>query len=121
MVTAVSLSFVEALDDACKRYPKRIAVESCGGVSSEQSLSYEALDNGARILASELVRAGVREHEPVIVFVSNLSGDFLSLLGVWRAGAAAVLVHRESVPDTLQSILQRTGARVMVLGEVLPT
>ena len=121
MVTAVSLSFVEALDDACRRYPKRIAVESCGGVASEQSLTYEALDNGSRILASELLRVGVREDEPVIVFVSNLSGDLRSLLGVWRAGAAAVLVHRDCVAGTLRSILQRTGARVLVWGEVTPT
>lgn len=122
MLTAPGRSFVEALDDACKRYPGRIAVESCGVSSqTELSLSYETLDNESRSLASELVRAGVREHEPVIVFVSNLSGDLVSLLGVWRAGAVAVPVHRESVPDTLRVILQRTRARVLVLGEVPST
>jgi len=120
MVAALAIPFVEALDNACRRHPKRIAAENCG-VSKERLLTYEALDTGSRILANELISAGVRKHEPVIVFVSNQSGDLLSLLGVWRAGAAAVLVHRESVSETLRVILQRTGARVLVLGEVIPT
>ena len=117
--TTLDLSFVGALDDACRRHPKRIAVESSS--DAEQSLTYERLDNESQHLARELVRAGVQKDEPVIVFVSNLSCDLLSLLGVWRAGAVAVLVHRESVPDTLRAILQRTQARVLVFGEVLPT
>ena len=63
MVAALAIPFVEALDNACRRHPKRIAAENCG-VSKERLLTYEALDTGSRILANELISAGVRKHAP---------------------------------------------------------
>lgn len=113
--------FIESIDEAIARFPSRIAVAGCGvtGVAGA-SIDYSTVDARARELARELVYAGVQNHEPVIVFTSNLPGDLISLIGVWRAGAVAVPLHREVGPATLLTVLQRTRSRVLVLGEVAP-
>ena len=83
-------------------------------MDGEESLSYDALLASADAIARELRTHGVSDDEPVLVAISNRARDLAGLLGVWRAGAVAIPVHRASVDASASALAERTGARFVV-------
>ena len=99
----------ELLDRACARWPSRLALGGDGG-----DMSYGALDRRSAEIARTLAGNGIGADEPVVVRVSNHTGDVAGFLGVWRAGGVVVPVHRTALAASLESVLDRTGARLVV-------
>ena len=99
----------DLVSEACARYRTRTAL-----VDAEESLGYDALLTSADDIARELRALGVSGDEPVLVAISNRARDVAGLLGVWRAGAVAIPVHRASVDATVSALLGRTAARFVV-------
>ena len=99
----------ELLTEACTRYRGRVAL-----ADADESLSYDALLTSADAIARELRTQGVSNDEPVPVAISNRARDLAGLLGVWRAGAVAIPVHRASVDASACALVERTGARFVV-------
>ena len=99
----------DLVSEACARYRNRAAL-----MDSEESLGYDALLTNADGVARALRALGVSDDEPVLVAISNRARDVAGLLGVWRAGAVAVPVHRASVDATVSALLERTAARFVV-------
>lgn len=87
--------------------------------SSGPGLSGHELDAHADLVAGVLRAAGVRPHEPVHVAIGNRALDLGTLLGLWRAGAVAVPVHRAAAPLTRGAIEQATCARFRIDGLAL--
>lgn len=65
-------------------------------------------------LAACLRARGCARNEPVIVHVSQQASDIASLFGVWRAGAAAVPVHRSAPAVVKERIREATRARFSI-------
>ena len=99
----------DLLSEACARYRTRTAL-----VDGEESLSYDALLASADAVARELRTQRVSDDEPILVAISNRARDLAGLLGVWRAGAVAIPVHRSSVEASASALVERTGARLVV-------
>ena len=99
----------DLVSEACARYGGRTAL-----VDGEESLGYDALLAGADVIARELGAQGVTDDEPVLVPVSNRARDVAGLLGVWRAGAVAIPIHRATVDASASALAERTGARFVV-------
>ena len=99
----------DLVSEACARYRNRTAL-----VDAEESLGYDALLTGADDIGRELRTLGVSNDEPVLVAISNRARDVAGLLGVWRAGAVAIPVHRSSVDTSVSALLERTAARFVV-------
>lgn len=79
------------------------------------------LDAHADLVAGLLRAAGVHPHEPVHVSIGNRPLDLGTLLGIWRAGAVAVPVHRAAAPLTRTAVERATRARFRVDGLTLDT
>jgi acyl-CoA synthetase (AMP-forming)/AMP-acid ligase II len=83
---------------------------------SGPGMSGRELDAHADLVAGLLRGAGVRPHEPVHVAIGNRALDLGTMLGVWRAGAVAVPVHRAAAPLTRAAVERATRARFLVDG-----
>lgn len=59
-------------------------------ICGEDSLSYSELDQRSSQLAQHLIALGVEHNDLVGVFVERSVGMLVSLLGIWKAGAAYV-------------------------------
>ena len=103
----------DLVSEACARFGGRTAL-----VDGEESLGYDALLAGADAIARGLRAEGVRDDEPILVPVSNRARDLAGLLGVWRAGAVAIPVHRATVDASASALAERTGARFVVNARV---
>ncbi|MGU3340976.1 class I adenylate-forming enzyme family protein [Methylobacterium mesophilicum] len=84
--------------------------------ASGPGMSGHELDAHAGLVAGLLRGAGVRPHEPVHVAIGNRALDLGTLLGVWRAGAVAVPVHRSAAALTRAAVERATRARFRIDG-----
>lgn len=114
----MDISSNEVTDDlvsACKEHSSRIAIDGEG-----VSVSYGNLLAEATRLGQRLRESGAGESTSVMVKCSNHPSDFVALLGVWIAGAAAIPVHRTSPQDVvagIQAKAQCVGAIDMLAGQ----
>lgn len=99
----------ELLLQACGRWGGKIAVED-----GEQGLSFSRLDELSSAVARSLKDRRLGKDEPVIALVSNKAMDWVSVLGLWRAGGVLVPVHRTTPGPAFQELLARTGARFVL-------
>jgi amino acid adenylation domain-containing protein len=94
------------------RVPEAIAAE-CGDIQ----LSYAALDELSDDFAAELGSAGLRS-EDVVAFLFPRGLDYLvAILGALKAGCAYVPLDGRDPASRLAGILERSGARVLVVDE----
>ncbi len=84
--------------------------------SSGPGMTGRDLGAHADLVAGRLRAAGMRPHEPVHLTIGNRALDLGTLLGLWRAGAVAVPVHRAAAPLTRAAVERATRARFRVDG-----
>ena len=87
--------------------------------ASGPGVSGQELDAHGDRVAGLLRTAGVRPGEPVHVAIGNRAADLGTFLGIWRAGAVAVPVHRAAAPLTRAAVGRATRARFLVDGLAL--
>ncbi|WP_331735323.1 long-chain fatty acid--CoA ligase (plasmid) [Streptomyces sp. NBC_00597] len=97
------------LTSACTRFADRPALTDDTG-----SLTYAELAAEAAALRTELVSAGHRTADPVLVRVGNRSADLAAQLAVWQARGIVVPVHRSTPDAVLSETAERTGARLVL-------
>lgn len=107
----MTASLAAALDDACRAFSGRLAVQD-----ARESLTYAAVSSRAQAIAEALMAGQVNADEPVVVVVGNRAADFASFLGIWRAGCVAVPSHCAAPRAVLDALIERTGARFVVDG-----
>ena len=98
-----------SLKQACRRFGPAIAM-----LGGPIRLTYAALDEGARVVASLLRDAGLDPNEPVHVHVSNQPHDIVALFGVWLAGGVAVPMHRTTPVAVAAMFRERSQARFLL-------
>jgi long-chain acyl-CoA synthetase len=108
---------VEALTDACALHAQRVALEGSG-----LRLSYREWLDAASALARQLRQAGVAGPGVVMLKCSNHPSDFIALLAVWMAGAAAAPVHRSTPAEVVASMQDKAqcGACIDLLAGAWP-
>ena len=94
--------------------PNSIAV-----VWGEDSLTYRELNRLANSLAHRLVKLGVKPETVVGLYLANWPSRVIAVLGVLKAGGAYLPLDPEHPIDRVGSILQESGATVLVTEEDL--
>ena len=116
METPLHLPLPEAILSVCRSIPDHVAActneNASRGISS---LTYRELESDSHRLAEMLEKLSVKPYEPIVVFISNAPEDLVSLLGIWRAGAVAVPLYFDTGQETIRTVLDRTGARLILL------
>ncbi|QLH25738.1 amino acid adenylation domain-containing protein [Streptomyces sp. Rer75] len=91
--------------------PEAFAVRSA---ATGERLTYRQLDARATALAARLTAAGVTAETPVALLVERSPDLVVAVLGVVKAGAAYLPLHRADAPSRLAAIADGAGARFLI-------
>nr|WQM80062.1 non-ribosomal peptide synthetase [Streptomyces sp.] len=91
--------------------PEAFAVRSA---ATGERLTYRQLDARATALAARLTAAGVTAGTPVGLLVERSPELVVAVLGVVKAGAAYLPLHRADAPSRLAAIADGAGARFLI-------
>ena len=91
--------------------PEAFAVRSA---ATGERLTYRQLDTRATALAAELTAAGVTAETPVVLLVERSPELVVAVLGVAKAGAAYLPLHRADGTSRLTAIAEGAGARFLI-------
>ncbi len=84
------------------------------------SWSHGQLDRTAAQVARVLIEEGVAPGEPVAVGMGQSPFTIAAFLGIAKAGGAWVPIDPAAPPEAWESVLQDTGARVVLAGKEAP-
>jgi long-chain acyl-CoA synthetase len=79
--------------------------------------SYLELAHVSDQVCQSLKSCDVQSGEPVVTIISNTPIDLVNFIGIWKVGAVAVPVHRSSLERNIQDIVDRTSARIVIVGQ----
>jgi amino acid adenylation domain-containing protein/non-ribosomal peptide synthase protein (TIGR01720 family) len=102
-------TLVQAFERAATRYPGRTAV-ACGG----ESLSYDALNRAASVIASTLRGFGAGPERPVAVKVERSVGLIAALIGVLKSGSPYIPLDPATPPERVRRILEDSRAVALI-------
>lgn len=108
--------FYKAFEKMALVYPDKEALKTDKG-----SLSYDELNRKASLVAVELLRQGIKPGDFVGVSTNRNEKLVIALLGVLKAGAAYVPLDPKFPDERLQYMLERSGAKVLLLEKGLMT
>lgn len=93
----------------CRRHPTKLAVRSFDG-----DLTYQELDDLSLRLAHHLTRLGVRPESFVLSSFQKSTWAIVARLAILRSGGAYISIHSSNPPAYLDSVIQRTSAKIML-------
>jgi len=102
------------LAESVARWPKKTAL-----VHGEQRISYEQLGERVDRLAAQLVRAGLKPLDRVVLQLHNVPEFFYAYFGLIRAGAIPVMALRAHRHTEVRHFLTASGATAYVIPDVL--
>jgi benzoate-CoA ligase len=115
-VPGENFNFTQYLMDCNAGRPEKLAF-----VDDQGSLSYGALSERIRSLASALLALGVRREERVLLLMHDCSDWPVSFLGAMYAGLVPVAVNTLLTADDYAYMLEHSRAQtVLVSGALLP-
>lgn len=104
------------LHDSFSASAPRLALSEGG-----QSLTYAALSERADVLAAQLRQAGVRPADLVPLLMPRSIDLIVSMLAVWRCGAAYVPVDPASAPHRQALILDKVRPKLVLVDDEVDT
>lgn len=93
----------------CRQHPTRPAVRSFDG-----DLTYQELDTLSLRLAHHLTSLGVQPESFVLSSFQKSTWAIVARLAILRAGGAYISIHSSNPPAYLDSVIQRTSAKIML-------
>ena len=105
----VEQSIPERFEQQVRAHGDELAVQWSGG-----SYTYGALNAASNRLARTLLSQGGREPEPVALVFEHGGEALAAILAVLKAGKSYVMLDAGYPPDRLRTMLEDSGARLMV-------
>ncbi|MDR6226882.1 non-ribosomal peptide synthetase [Desmospora profundinema] len=102
------------LEERVRKHPQRLAV-----VMGEERIDYGEWNKRANRLARKLREEGVKREEFVGVLCDRSPKMVVAILAVLKAGGAYVPLDPDTPVERMQTLLQDSGVRVLVVGEGL--
>ncbi|MCX8566191.1 MAG: glycopeptidolipid biosynthesis protein [Glomeribacter sp. 1016415] len=104
----------ELFAEQAKRKPETIAL-----FFEDQQLSYAELNAQANRLAHRLLKQGIKPDIPVALLLQRSPQLIIATLAVLKAGGAYMPLHELDPDDRLQSVLNETGAPLILTDSTL--
>jgi amino acid adenylation domain-containing protein len=99
----------ELLRTTARRLPGKPAV-----VCTEESHTFAEIDRQSDAMAAALAHDGVGRGDRVAIFLENSAELVISVFGVLKAGAVAVMVNQSTKARKLAYIMNDCGARTLI-------
>lgn len=106
----------DVITQQAEQYPDEPAICLWDG-HTRSDMSYRELDGLSSLLSRDLVRRGVRPETIVPICSEKSFFAVVALLAVLKAGGAFVLLDPAHPLDRLLSVIQQTGAKMMITSE----
>jgi len=100
-------TLVDVLDWHAHHHGDRVHLHTYGDTGSESSLTYRQLAQGARAVATFLLRQGLQEQQCVALMLPTGRDYFFAFLGVLLAGGVPVPIYPPARPAQLEEHLKR--------------
>jgi amino acid adenylation domain-containing protein len=101
--------------DSARKFPSAVAVSD-----PVHTLTYEALDRQADLLAARFLDTGVRRGDRILIWMEKSALAVIAMQAALRIGAVYVPVDGGNPPARVARILADSGAAVLVTGAGLP-
>ena len=95
--------------ESVKRTPQKIAIDD-----GHVKFTFEELDARAKVLASKLIKLGVKPQDCVPVLMEKSSWQIVSVFGILYAGAIYVPIAAAKAKGRAEKIVKKTGAKVAI-------
>ncbi|MEV7976799.1 AMP-binding protein [Streptomyces sp. NPDC086519] len=102
-------TMLELFRASVERVPDQIALHYFDG-----RLTLTELDRSSDALALVLLESGFQRGDRLAVYVQNDPGFVIGLLGVWKAGGAAVAINPMNKARELEYLLADSGAKALL-------
>lgn len=99
----------ELVLEQCRLHPDRIAIRSFDG-----DLTYGELEDLSLRLAHRLVQLGVRPETFVLSAFQKSTWAIVARLAILQAGGAYISIHASNPPAYLDSVIERTNAKLLL-------
>ena len=111
------LRFIEQLEKNSAVHPNSTALIQ---VASERSMSYAELWEYSGRVYSFLKQRGIGREDVVMIAVPRGIDSITTLVGIWRAGAAAVMLDADYESERMEYILQDAGCVLKIDADLFP-
>ncbi len=111
-----NLRFIEKLEKNAEAYPEATALIS---TEAGKRMSYAELWEYSGRVYRYLKQNGVGKESTVMIAVPRGINPIITLIGVWRAGAAAVMLASDCEPERMAYIRQDAGCVMKIDAELL--
>jgi acyl-CoA synthetase (AMP-forming)/AMP-acid ligase II len=99
----------DLLEESARRTPDHIALVCAG-----ERRSYRRLDQQANRLAHELVAAGIKTGDRVVICRENSIDAVVAMFAVLKAGGAFAVINPQSRAEHLSAVLADSGAAALM-------
>ena len=111
------LRFIEQLEKNSAVHPNSTALIQA---ASERSMSYAELWEYSGRVYSFLKQRGIGREDVVMIAVPRGIDSITTLVGIWRAGAAAVMLDADYESERMEYILQDAGCVLKIDADLFP-
>ena len=112
---STDLRFIEKLEKNCACHPDDVALISA---EAGKSMTYARLWECSGRVYRFLRQKGIGKENAVMIALPRGNDPVVALIGIWRAGAAAVMLEADYEPERMEYIQQDAGC-VLKIDEVL--
>lgn len=98
-----------------KDTPKRIALVDNGGASR---ITYEQMDYLSGKVYAYLKSKGIGKEDFVAICLPRSSQPIIALIGIWKAGAAFVMLEENYAPERTAYIIENCGCKMTIDSEL---
>lgn len=106
------MTFIETFEENVRKYPDNPAVRSYGQRSGR--LTYSKLNRRAGMVYQYLKDHGIGKEDFVMICLPRSIRTVICMLGVWKAGAAFVIVEDAYAPDRIDFIYKDCGCKLKI-------
>ena len=104
---SAEMHFIEKLENNSITYPDRTALIPVE--STESSMTYAQLWEASGRVYGFLKQKGIGKEDVVMITVPRGNSSLVTLIGIWRAGAAAVMLDADYESERMAYIMQDSG------------
>jgi len=102
-------SYIDLYNQIVNKNPEKTAL-----IQGDYRVSYRELAGASDLIAETLLKNGIKKGQIVPIILRRSPGTFAALIGIWKAGAAAVVINIVFPPDRINEMCRQCGSDLVI-------
>lgn len=107
-----NFNIIKKFTENCQQYPNDIAIIN---VQTDNHLTYHELDIASGKVYRYLSEHNIGKEDVVLILLPRGEKPFVSLVGVWKAGAAYILQEEDSPKEKIEFIKKDANCKLIIV------